>query len=85
MNKEEKINILNELFVTDWDTDGGEAVAYMYIENTQENVFRLLAIGVPEEEIADKTDFEGIEISSFVFSYGEAEYYQNGEFLDYTP
>lgn len=85
MTKEEKISILNELFVTDWDTDGGEAVAYMYIENTNVNRNRLLAIGVPEEEITEKTDFEGIEISSFVFTFGEAEYYQNGEFLDYTP
>lgn len=49
------------------------------VENTPENVGKLLQIGVPKNEIKDMTlsDEKEIDVSGFAFTYGEAEWYQN--------
>lgn len=86
MTKEEKLDILNSIFVTEYDCSGG-VLDYCYIENNHANTEKLIKIGVPQNEIINKTskDEREIDISGFVFSYGEAEWYQNEEFLGYTP
>lgn len=86
MNKQEKLNILNSMFVTEYDAAGG-VLEYCLVENKSENIEKLLQIGVPQNEIdgAISKDGKEIDISGFVFSYGEAEWYQNEEFLGYTP
>lgn len=86
MTKEEKIDMLNSMFVTESDSDG-TTLYYCVVENTPENRDKLASIGVPAAEIEEMTDSDqkNIDISGFAFSYGEAEWYQNEEFLGYTP
>ncbi|ANS73180.1 hypothetical protein AWM70_00095 [Paenibacillus yonginensis] len=86
MTKEKKIDLLNSMFVTEYDCSGG-VLDYCLIENKPDHIEKLLKIAVPKAEIdkAISKDGKEINISGFVFSYSEAEWYQNEEFLGYTP
>lgn len=86
MTKEEKLDVLNSMFVTEYDAQDG-IIHYIHIENNPVNIEKLKSIGVPAEKIQEEvsTDGETIEISKFVWTYGEAEWYQNEEFLGYAP
>ncbi|MNW32218.1 hypothetical protein D3C74_91580 [compost metagenome] len=86
MTKEEKVDLLNSMFVTEYDCSAGVLYSCM-VENKLENIEKLLQIGVPKTEIDEAISKDGkeIDISGFVFYYGEAEWYQNEEFLSYTP
>lgn len=86
LSKSEKVEILNLMCVVDYDIEGS-TVTSLLIDNDPNNVERLLEIGVPESEILEMTSDDGelIDISVMAFHYGEAEWFENGEFLDYTP
>lgn len=82
-----KIEILNSMKVVEYDADG-EALIYLLVKNTEENKDKLLSIGVPINEINDLVDIsnETIDISSFGFQYGGAEWYSpKSGWMDYIP
>ncbi|MFH5187134.1 hypothetical protein ACHHV8_36530 [Paenibacillus sp. TAB 01] len=85
-DKDAKLNILNSLGLTEYDCHGG-VLHYCMVENKPENIEKLQQIGVPLDDIKSMVSNDGteIDIAKFVFTYGEAEWFSNEEFLGYTP
>lgn len=88
MTDQEKLDILNNLYVTDEDCGGGEVV-YVLVSYIQHN-YEKLKLVVPDVDkyLSEYGDPDGtgeaIDISYAAFKYANADFYDKGKFIIVT-
>lgn len=77
MNKQEALDVINALKITEMDGDG-ETLFYALVDNTEDNREVLLEIGVTQEDIENATssDKESIDLTCFVWQFAD---WNNGD------
>lgn len=72
-----KLNILNQLEVTDWDCDS-DSVIYVMVENSEHNRAILKSIGATEDDFKEMGEDDDLDITTFAFSRCKADFYKHG-------
>lgn len=78
MSNQEKLNILNQLEVKDWDCDSNSLI-YVVIENSEHNREVLRSIGATDEDFENMGEDDELDIALFAFEKCGADYYKHGE------
>lgn len=87
MQKQQALEILNSMPIIDTDNDG-EAMIYIYVENSQENREKVMSLGFSEKDILDalydyNENKDVIDLNHFAWDF--AEWFDGNEFLEYAP
>lgn len=78
MSNQEKLDILNQLEVADWDCDGDDLV-YVIVENTEHNREVLKSIGATDEDFKQMGEDDDLNIALFAFEKCGANYFRFSE------
>lgn len=75
---QERIDLLNTMFVEDWDCDSGEIV-YIRVSDNETNRTALKELGATETDLENMSIGTGglLDITYFAFEYTDAEWWCN--------
>ena len=73
-----RIDLLNTMFVEDWDI-GEDEISYIMVADSPENRKIILELGAGEDELENMKvePYEWLDISKFAFEYTDAEWWCN--------
>lgn len=87
MQKQQALEILNSMPIIDTDSDG-EAMIYIYVENSVENSGKIKSLGYSEKDVVDalydyNENLDVIDLNHFAWDF--AEWFDGKKFLEYAP